>query len=69
MRTCTIDYVPVAKKAPREAVTIRLNSGGLAKVDELAADEDRSRSDMIRILVAEALAARGVHGQLGKAKR
>lgn len=61
-----MNYVPVEKKPPREAVTIRLGSEGLAKVDELAAKEDRTRSDMIRILVGEALAARGIHG---KAKR
>jgi predicted transcriptional regulator len=69
MRTCTIDYVPAAKKEPREAVTVRLSPAGLAKVDELADVEDRTRSDMIRILVGEALAARGVHGELRKAKR
>lgn len=50
--------VPVPKKKPREAVTIRMGVDGLAHVDQFAAEEDRTRSDMARILIGEAVAAR-----------
>jgi hypothetical protein len=42
----------------RVPVTVRLSPDGLAEVDKLAADEERDRSSMIRLLLREALAAR-----------
>ena len=42
----------------REKVAIRLSPSDLAAIDEIAAVELRTRSDMIRVLVVEALAAR-----------
>jgi metal-responsive CopG/Arc/MetJ family transcriptional regulator len=44
--------------APREKVAIRLSADGLAEVDRLAEAEHRTRSDMIRVLLIEAIAAR-----------
>lgn len=39
---------------------MRIAPGGLAIVKQLAKTEDRSLSDMLRVLVMEALAARGL---------
>jgi hypothetical protein len=40
-------------------VTVRLLPSGIAAIDQLANLEDRTRSQMVRILLAEALKARG----------
>jgi metal-responsive CopG/Arc/MetJ family transcriptional regulator len=42
----------------REKVAIRLSPDGLAEVDRLAEAEHRTRSDMIRVLLIEAVQAR-----------
>lgn len=47
-----------SKRLPREKVAIRLTPSGLDQVDALAYAEERTRSDMIRILLREALLAR-----------
>ena len=39
----------------RLKVAVRLSPTGIAAVDELAAAEDRTRSDMVRILLVEAI--------------
>lgn len=43
---------------PRKMVAIRLSPAGLAEIDKIAEEEGRSRSDVIRRLLSEALAAR-----------
>jgi metal-responsive CopG/Arc/MetJ family transcriptional regulator len=43
---------------PRELYAVRLNPEAVAQVDEIARDEGRTRSDVIRRLLSEALAAR-----------
>lgn len=63
------DYVPVEKKEPREAVTTRLRPEALAIIDEFAAEEDRTRSDMVRILVSEAVQARMAKREADAAKK
>ena len=51
--------MPAPKPTPkRSQVVVRLSDSGLAEVDGYAAAEQRTRSDMIRILLAEAVAAR-----------
>lgn len=40
---------------PRVNVTLRLSSDGLAKVDQLAEKEQRTRSQMLRLLIAKGL--------------
>lgn len=45
-------------KQPRERVGVRLSPAGLAEVDRLAEVEHRTRSDMIRVLLIEALETR-----------
>jgi predicted transcriptional regulator len=42
------------KRDPRVAVAVRLSPDGLKKVDELAEREDRTRSEMIRRMLAYA---------------
>jgi hypothetical protein len=42
----------------RVPVTVRLSPDGLAKIDALAAEEERDRSAMVRLLLREALEAR-----------
>lgn len=42
----------------RETVNIRLAPAGVAVIDVMAAAEHRTRSDMIRVLLIEAVAAR-----------
>lgn len=42
----------------RVLVNVRLSPDGLKAIDALAEAEDRTRSDMIRILLKEAVAAR-----------
>lgn len=42
----------------RVSLTIRLSPSGITQLDHLAADEDRTRSAMVRVLLKEALAAR-----------
>lgn len=39
-------------------VNIRLSKSGLTEIDRLAVEDQRTRSDMIRVLLSEALAAR-----------
>lgn len=46
------------RPAPRREVTIRLSPSGLEEIDRYAAAEQRTRSDMIRVLLGEAIAAR-----------
>lgn len=43
---------------PREKVAVRLSPSGVAEVDRLAESEHRTRSDMIRVLLLEAIEAR-----------
>jgi hypothetical protein len=43
---------------PRITVNVRLSASGIAAIDTLADTEQRSRSQMVRILLAEALKAR-----------
>ena len=42
----------------RQKVAVRLSPGGLGAIDEMAEAEHRTRSDMIRVLLVEAVAAR-----------
>lgn len=42
----------------RTPVTVRLDNPDLAQVDRLARDEQRDRSQMIRVLIRQALATR-----------
>jgi predicted transcriptional regulator len=39
-------------------VNVRLSPTGVTEIDQLAAAEDRSRSSMVRVLLAEAITAR-----------
>lgn len=48
----------VTTRTPRLKVAVRLSPAGVAAVDELAAAEDRTRSDMVRVLLVEAINAR-----------
>lgn len=41
---------------PRTKVAVRLSPAALAQVDELAAADERTRSDMLRILLKVGLA-------------
>lgn len=50
----------------RVQVAVRLTPAGLAAVDKLAEEDQRTRSDMIRILLAEACAARERAKKLGR---
>jgi predicted transcriptional regulator len=43
---------------PRVNVNIRLNPDGIKAVDRLAEEEQRTRSQMLRILIAEAVSVR-----------
>lgn len=52
-----------SRPVPRERVDVRIAPQGLTIVRELARAEDRSLSDMLRILVMEALAARKLVGR------
>ena len=45
-------------KPPREKVNVRLSPDGIAEVDRLTEAEHRTRSDMIRVLLLEALERR-----------
>jgi len=42
----------------REKVAVRLSPSGIAAIDKLAAAEHRTRSDMIRVLLIEAIERR-----------
>ena len=44
--------------ARANVITVRMTDEGLALVDEIAAEEERTRSNMCRVLIAEAVAAR-----------
>jgi len=41
-------------------LTVRVTKAGLAEIDRMAADEERDRSSMVRLLLREAVAARQV---------
>jgi hypothetical protein len=43
---------------PRLTVSTRLSRAGVVQVDQFAVEEQRTRSAMLRILIAEAVAAR-----------
>lgn len=70
------DVVVPAKKATkwpvkpnpdrRVQVAVRLKPSSLATIDEFAREDQRTRSDMIRILLAEACAARERAKKLGR---
>ncbi|MGE5829798.1 MAG: ribbon-helix-helix protein, CopG family [Micromonosporaceae bacterium] len=45
-------------RSAREKVNVRLDPDGLVEVDRLAEVEHRTRSDMIRVLLLEALTHR-----------
>lgn len=47
----------------RTQVAVRLTDHGLARVDEFAALEERTRSDMIRKLLSEAIQARDIEAK------
>jgi metal-responsive CopG/Arc/MetJ family transcriptional regulator len=53
----------------RMIVTTRLAEDGVDQIDALAEQEDRTRSDMIRILLKEAIEARSKAGRLPPAKK
>jgi hypothetical protein len=42
----------------RIPITVRLSKPGLAEIDQMAEDEERDRSSMIRLLLKEAVEAR-----------
>jgi hypothetical protein len=42
----------------RAMIAIRLDAEALAALDRIAADENRTRSNVIRLLLSEAIAAR-----------
>lgn len=46
------------QQTDRLAVAVRLNRGGVAEIDAMAEAEERTRSQMIRILLREAVQAR-----------
>lgn len=51
--------MPAPRPTPkRSQVVVRLSETGLEAIDEYAQAEQRTRSDMIRILLAEAITAR-----------
>lgn len=52
----------VPHREARVKLAIRLSPLGLAAVDKFATDEDRTRSDMIRVLIMEAVQARRRNG-------
>ena len=43
---------------PREQIAIRLSRAGLVEIDRIAEAEERTRSQVIRMLLREALTAR-----------
>lgn len=43
---------------PRVQVVVRLSASGVAELDRIAEDEERTRSQVIRMLLREALEAR-----------
>jgi hypothetical protein len=47
---------------PRINFTLRLSAEGIAAIAKLADEEQRTRSDMARILISEAVAARVKYG-------
>jgi len=58
-----------AGKPPRERVDLRIAPDGLEIVRALTEREERSLSDMLRVLVMEALDARGLLRWVGKPAR
>lgn len=53
--SCTLSDMSTQDRVP---VTVRMAQAGVREIDRMAADEDRDRSSMIRILVKEAVEAR-----------
>jgi hypothetical protein len=47
-------------RPPRERVDLRISPDGLDIVRRLADNEERTLSDMLRVLIMEALTARGL---------
>jgi hypothetical protein len=47
--------VTAAKPTPRKVVPLRLRPEAIAEVDKCAEIEERTRSDMLRLLIAEGL--------------
>jgi hypothetical protein len=43
------------EKEPRVTIAVRVSAAGLRAVDERAEDEDRSRSEMVRRMLAYAV--------------
>lgn len=54
-RRVNVVHVAEPKPAPRETIHVRLRPGAIAEIDAVAAIEQRTRSDMARILIAEGL--------------
>lgn len=50
----------------RVQVAVRLKPSSLEAIDKLAEEDQRTRSDMIRVLLAEAVAAREKARKLGR---
>jgi metal-responsive CopG/Arc/MetJ family transcriptional regulator len=55
--------VPDEKPKPRETLHIRLRPDAITEIDALAKEEERTRSDMARILLREGLEARQKRGK------
>lgn len=53
---------------PKERIAIRVDPDVLAALDQLAMQQQRSRSNQAEVLLVEALAALGLLPQLAKAK-
>lgn len=64
-RDCsTLTYVPEIERPKRTArLELRITDAASDQLDQLAVEEDRTRSDMARILLGEALAARRERGR------
>lgn len=43
------------EREPRVTIAVRISAGGLRAIDERAEDEDRSRSEMVRRMLAYAV--------------
>jgi hypothetical protein len=46
-----------AKPAPRQNITVRLRPSAVDEIDAIAAAEQRTRGDMIRLLLADGIKA------------
>jgi metal-responsive CopG/Arc/MetJ family transcriptional regulator len=52
-----VSTLPVRQDG-RTLVNVRLRNTGLAVIDRMAANEGKTRSEMIRVLLSEAITAR-----------